>query len=164
MFSIGEWIFYPVFGAGLIINIEEKKICDEGKKYYIIKFINGIDMMIPVLANEAYRLRKIISRDECIDIYNILRSEAEKLPLRWTDRYKCYKNCIYDGDIKELAKMLRDIGNLSQNKKLSKSEIKIFSKILELVAGEICAVLNKDIEMIKKEIISIIRFDDKVNS
>ncbi|QCX33808.1 hypothetical protein FDN13_08925 [Caloramator sp. E03] len=164
MFSIGEWIFYPVFGAGLIINIEEKKICGDEKKYYIIKFINGINMMIPVFSNEAYRLRKAISKDECVGIYNILKSEPEGLPSRWVDRYKSYKNCIYDGDIKKLAKMLRDIGNLSQSKKLSKSEIKIFFSILELVSGEICAVLNKDIEMIKKEIIRIIKFDDKVNS
>lgn len=164
MFSIGEWIFYPAFGAGLIINIEEKKICSQGKKYYIIKFINGISMMIPIFSNEACRLRKIITKDECNDIFNILKSKAQNLPLKWSERHKIYRCCINEGDIKKLSKILRDIGYVSQSKNLSKSETKIFLKILDLVSGEISAALDKDIDTIKKEIISIIKFNEKLSS
>ncbi|SKA96080.1 transcriptional regulator, CarD family [Caloramator quimbayensis] len=156
MFSIGEWIFYPVFGAGLIINIEEKKIFGEIRKYYVIKFINGIDMMVPVYSNESFKLRKAISVDECKEIYNIiLKSTPENLPSKWSDRYKYYMSCINEGDIKKLSKIIRDIGNLSKNKKLSRSELNIFNDILNLVSGEICAVLNKDIDSIKREINSL---------
>lgn len=155
MFSIGEWIFYPVFGAGLIINIEEKKIFGEIRKYYVIKFINDIDMMIPVYSNESCKLRKAISKDECQEIYNILKSKPEKLPTKWSERNKYYKRSINEGDIKILSKILRDIGNLSKHKILSRSELNLYNEILNLVAGELYAVLNKDIDSIKIEIDSL---------
>ncbi|MCX7883717.1 MAG: hypothetical protein N2448_01590 [Caloramator sp.] len=152
MFSIGEWIFYPVFGAGLIINIEEKRLFDKIRKYYVIKFINGIDMMIPVCSKESSKLRKVISKDECKEIYEILCSKPENMSLKWTDRYRYYKNCINEGDIRKLSRILRNIGNLSKVKKLSKSELNIYNDILDIVAGEVCAVLNEDFQKIKQEL------------
>lgn len=159
MFSIGEKISYPAFGAGFIINIEEKKILNETKKYYIIKFINGMDMMIPVFSDESSKIRKAVSEKECIEIFKILESKPENLPEKWAHRYKYYRLSINEGDIKNLSKILRDISCYSKNRNISKSETKIFYEILDLVAGEISIVLKKDLNQIKKEIIDILDFN-----
>lgn len=164
MFSIGDLVLYPVFGAGLIINIEEKEIYNEIKKYYIIEFINGMNMMVPVYSSESLKIRRAISQDECIKIFDILKTNPEKLSCKWSERYRYYNKCINEGDIFKLAKILRDISGFSKTKNLSKSEVKIFNQVLNLTAGELCLVLNRDFENVKKEIVDMLEFKYELSS
>lgn len=155
MFLIGDIIFYPVFGAGRVINIEEKEICDEIKKYYIINLImDNINIMIPIDSDESRRLRKAVSIEECKEVFQVLKSQPQELPHKWSERSKYYNQSIRRGDIFLLASILRDIAGLSRGKKLSKSEKKIFGTILQMVCGELSLVLRKGyeetIDMVKR--------------
>ena len=47
MFNIGDKIFYPMHGAGVIEKIEEKKILDETIAYYIVKMPGEVTVMVP---------------------------------------------------------------------------------------------------------------------
>jgi CarD family transcriptional regulator len=158
MFLIGEIVFYPVFGAGQIINIEEKEICDEIKKYYIIKLIvNDMDIMIPMESNEAKKLRRAISIEECELVYSTFKMEPIDLPSKWSERYNYYNQSIRRGDIILLASNLRDISALSKKKNLSKSEINVFKEIIGFVCGELALVLRKSYRDTINEVIAILK-------
>ena len=48
MFAIGSKIVHPMHGAGIIREIEEKKILGEVKQYYILELpCNDMNVMIP---------------------------------------------------------------------------------------------------------------------
>ncbi|MBQ3592887.1 MAG: CarD family transcriptional regulator, partial [Clostridia bacterium] len=48
MFKIGDTVLYPLHGAGVIQNIEEKEILGEIKSYYILKIpISDMTVMVP---------------------------------------------------------------------------------------------------------------------
>lgn len=157
MFIIGDLIFLPVFGAGYISSIEDKKIHGEISKYYVINFvINKISMMVPVFSLEAKKIRRAITIDEYVNVFQLLISPFNPLPCKWSERQRYYNDSIRSGDIFQLACILRDISGLSKAKKLSKSETKIFKEILAMVSSEISLVLNKDFDDTKKEILNIL--------
>lgn len=160
MFLIGDKIFYPVFGAGYISNIEDRIIQEEINKYYIINFVNGMEAMIPVYSSEASKIRRVISPEECAHIMDILKCDGEKLPDKWNLRNRYYNECIRNGDIYRLALALSSIGDLSKKKELSKSEENIFQSILELVAGEIAISSSLNLTDAKENILKALRSKD----
>jgi CarD family transcriptional regulator len=158
MFVIGDLIFLPVFGAGYIASIEDKKIHGEISKYYVINFvINKISIMVPVFSEEAKKIRRTITIDEYVNIFQLLIGPFSPLPCKWSERQRYYNDSIRNGDLFQLSCILRDINGLSSVKKLSKSETKIFKEILNMVTSEISLVLNKDFDDTRKELLSILR-------
>lgn len=150
MFLIGARIFYPKFGAGYIINIEDKEIYGVTKKYYVIKLLSSnMFTMIPVEFEDTKRLRKVIEKNECQRVWETLKEAHGNLPLKWIDRYKLYNHCINEGDIFELVKILRDIRYFSINKEISNSDAKIFGEILNTVASELGVIYEIEHEMMK---------------
>ena len=158
MFIIGDLVFLPVFGAGYISSIEDKNIHGEISRYYVVNFvINKISIMMPVFSLEAKKIRRAITIEEYVNVFQLLISPVSLLPCKWSERQRYYNDCIKNGDIFQLACILRDINGLSKTKKLSKSETKLFKEILSMVASEVSLVLNKDFEDTKKEIMSILK-------
>lgn len=161
MFNIGEIVYLPVFGAGYIISIEDKEVHGEIEKYYIIHFIlNEIDTMLPISSKEAGKLRRAINPEDYVKIIEIFSENPKKLPGKWIDRYKYYRDNIYNGNIYKLCGVLRDISGLSRNKKLSKSELNMFRDILFMVSSELALVLNREFEETKIDILNLIKTDN----
>jgi CarD family transcriptional regulator len=163
MFVIGDLIYFPVFGAGYVASIEDKKIHGEISKYYVINFvINKMSILIPVFSEEAKKIRRAVSLEEYVDVLQILMSPNLPLSCKWSERQRYYNDSIKAGDIFILSSILRDINGLSKSKKLSKSEAKIYREVLNMVGSEISLVLNKDFDETKKEIQSILKINQGI--
>jgi RNA polymerase-interacting CarD/CdnL/TRCF family regulator len=74
----------------------------------------------------------------------------------WNERYKYYKEQINSGDVFSLFSILKDIACMSRVKKLSKSEIKVFKEILNMVSSELSLVLNYDYDETRKSILGML--------
>ena len=159
MFEIGDYVYYSIFGAGTISNIEEKNIYNEINKYYIISFANGMNAMLPVYSKEADKIRKTIAKDDCSKIYEILRTDNNITSTKWSEKNRYYSECIKTGNIYKLSEILRDMSATFKYKKPSRSEIKIFNSIIDLVSGEMGLVLNKSCKDIRNEIIDILKME-----
>lgn len=158
MFVIGDLVYMPVFGAGCIVNVEDRKIHGEINRYYIINFVlNEISMMIPVFSEEAHKIRRVITIEECEELINILYNSYEILPIKWNERVKCYNDAIKNGDIFFLGRLLKNCSDMSKIKKMSKSETKIYKEVLDLVASEISIVVNRDFNLVKIELIELLK-------
>lgn len=157
MFNIGDIVYIPVFGAGYILSIEDKEVCGDVEKYYIIHFIiNDMNIMIPVRSKEADKIRKAIKPEEYMKILEILGDSPRKLPGKWIDRYKYYRDAINNGNLFKLAGVVRDIANFSVSKKLSRSEFKIFNEIVDMVVSEISLILRRDFVETRMHILDLV--------
>lgn len=151
MFSIGDAIFYPKYGAGYIVNIEEKDIYGAIKKYYVINLIaSDILTMLPVECEVMKKLRSVIEQDSVKTVYEILIGQATILPQKWIDRYKYYCAFIEEGDIFKLSEILNSIYYLPRKKEISKSDMKIFDEILIMVSSELSIVQGIEIYRVKE--------------
>ena len=59
MFNIGDKVVYPMHGAGVIQDIEEKNILGEKTAYYIIKMPGEVKVMVPTAKAEEIGMRNI---------------------------------------------------------------------------------------------------------
>lgn len=154
MLYMGDKVFYPGYGAGTVINIEEREIHGNINKYYIIKLTNEIVTMVPVDTREVKGIRKCIEEDECKKIFLIFKEIPSEMPIKWLERYKIYTKAIKEGNIYNMSYVLNNILSIKKDKKVSKSEEKFFEDILDMVSQELSIILNISINKVKLSIIS----------
>ena len=88
LFQVGDRVFYPMQGAGIIKAIEEREILGKMQEYYIIHIpISKMDIMIPVKTIQKSGVRSIVDRKMLKDIlYDFHHGEISD-PLSWKERY-----------------------------------------------------------------------------
>lgn len=148
MYQIGEKVVYPMHGAGIIQNIEEKNILDKKRNYYIMELSHtNMTVMIPVDMSSKLGLRGVVNYDEITDAYNILKSHATELEDDWKLRYYNNHGKIKRGSFLELAEVIRNLFKRNQIKELSNSEKRLFENALKLMIDEIA--LSRGIDKIE---------------
>ena len=73
MFNVGDFIVYPMHGAGTIDAIEEKDILGEKQSYYILKMPGEVKVMVPTDKAEQIGVRNWFER---IEKFRKLRQES----------------------------------------------------------------------------------------
>jgi CarD family transcriptional regulator len=145
MFIIGDRIVYPMHGAGVIEQIEEKLILGEVRKYYILKVPCGdMKIMIPIESSQEIGVRAIISMDEINEVMDVLKAESSEMSNNWNRRYRENMEKLKTGDIYNVAEVVRNLMRTDKEKKLSTGEKKMLSNAKQILISEI--ILVKDID------------------
>ena len=145
MFVIGDRIVYPMHGAGVIEQIEEKQILGEVRKYYILKVPCGdMKIMIPIESSQEIGVRAIISMDEIGEVMEVLSAESSEMSNNWNRRYRENMEKLKTGDIYNVAEVVRNLMRTDKEKKLSTGEKKMLSNAKQILISEI--ILVKDID------------------
>jgi CarD family transcriptional regulator len=145
MFIIGDRIVYPMHGAGVIEQIEEKQILGEVREYYILKVPCGdMKIMIPIESSQEVGVRAIISTDKIDEVLDVLRAESSEMSNNWNRRYRENMEKLKTGDIYNVAEVVRNLMRTDKEKKLSTGEKKMLSNAKQILISEI--ILVKDID------------------
>ena len=146
MFTIGDKIVYPMHGAGVIEQIEEKKILGEVRKYYILKVPCGdMKIMIPVDGIRQIGVRAVVSFDELVDVMNILESETSEMSANWNRRYRENMDKLKTGDVLEVAEVVRNLIRTDREKKLSTGEKKMLTNAKQILSSELILIMGIDV-------------------
>lgn len=160
MFGIGERIVYPMHGAGIIKDIEEKEILGEKRRYYIMQMpIGDMKVMVPLDKAEEVGVREIISNEEMEDVVTILEGDKSKMPQNWNRRYRSNMDKIKSGDIYEIAAVVRNLMLLDVEKGLSTGERKMLSDAKQMLVSEMALVYDKSVEEIEVLIAKLIDYE-----
>lgn len=145
MYTIGDKIVYPMHGAGVIEQIEEKEILGEKRRYYILKVPCGdMKIMIPVEKSEEIGVRKIISEQDLQGVISILHNDSGEMSGNWNRRYRENMEKLKSGDVVAVAEVVRNLARMDRDKKLSTGEKKMLSNAKQILMSEI--ILVRDIE------------------
>ena len=148
MFSVGDKIVYPMHGAGIIEEIEEKKILGESRRYYILKVPCGdMKIMIPVDCCKEVGIRAIISDHELTEVIKTLESETSEMSANWNRRYRENMEKLKTGDVIEVAEVVRNLMRTDREKKLSTGEKKMLTNARQILSSEI--ILIRDIDLVE---------------
>lgn len=157
MFNIGDRIVYPMHGAGIIENIEEREILGEKRKYFIMKMpIGDMKVMVPVDNVEEVGVRQIIDFNNLDEVITILRGSRSNMPQNWNRRYRINMDRIKSGDIFEIAAVVRNLMLLDNEKGLSTGERKMLTSAKQMLVSEMVLVSNKQIEEVEDIIVEAI--------
>lgn len=154
MFKIGDVVFYPGCGLGKILGIQEQVIEGKAIKTYIFKLLDReTHFFIPLDSVQKIGLRPIISSEEAQKVYLILSEKEITLPNgNWNKRYREYTERLKSGDVCILARLLRELYEVSKRKPLSYGEKKIFEKAKELIVKELAFCERCSEEEIEKKL------------
>ncbi len=152
MFKVGDKVFYPMHGAGIIKSIDEKEISGNKVSYYTISLPNEIKVMIPLENTDAVGLREIINEDEANKVLGILESEITEMPENWNKRYNENRDRLKTGDIYEIADIYRNLSLRNREKNLSTGEKKMLLNAKQVLISELSLSSNQSFETIEKRI------------
>lgn len=139
MFSVGDRVVHPIYGAGTIIAIEKRQSAEDLTSYYVIPTETpAANLLIPIDRATDIGLREVINQETAEEVVQILEDQpaedAGKLDLakagkaiEWTDPVA-------------LARLVRDGSVRAKVGRLPMSEKKVLKRAQRLLVGELTLV------------------------
>lgn len=157
MFKIGDKVVYPMHGAGIIQDIEEKDILGEKESYYIIKMPGEVKVMVPTSKAEQNGVRNIIDADTANKVFKVLEEDSTEVSMNWNKRYRNNMEKMKSGDIYETADVVRNLTFKQKERGLSTSEKKMLLNAKQILVSELTLAENSQKETIEEMV------DNRIN-
>jgi CarD family transcriptional regulator len=156
-FKVGDKAVYPAQGVAEVVNIEERDIAGARQRFYVLKILDTERrIMVPVKNAQTVGLRQVISEEEIMEIFEILRERTVAFDNQtWNRRYRGFMDKIKTGSIYDVAEVMRDLYRLKTEKSLSFGERRMLETARTLIVKEIAIAQGKTEEQVLNEIESI---------
>lgn len=157
MFNVGDFIVYPMHGAGTIDAIEEKDILGEKQSYYILKMPGEVKVMVPTNKAEQIGVRSIIDKSSADKVFSILEEDETEMSMNWNKRYRDNMDKMKSGDIYEVADVVRNLSFKQKEKGLSTGEKKMLINAKQILVSELVLAERSSYEEMENIV------DNKIN-
>ena len=155
MFGVGDKIVYPMYGAGIIEDLEEKLIDGANQLYYVMNIpVGNLKIMVSASKAENLGIREVYDGNEVIDILENVVNVPIDMPENWNERYKSNLSKIKTGKLSEVVEVYRNLFLREKARGLSSAEKKLLSNAKQIVIGEISLSKNIDKEAAESILIS----------
>ena len=145
LYNIGDSIFYPLHGAGIIEQIEEKRILGERHKYYIVRIpIKDTQVMLPVENAEKLGVRNVKNSKQVDELLEYMKNTEDESSDNWNKRYRENIEKIREGTQERTAEVVKYLLIRDQNKGLSSSEKKTLNYAKQILYSEIIMAKNME--------------------
>ncbi|MGC9521313.1 MAG: CarD family transcriptional regulator [Anaerolineae bacterium] len=155
MFDVGDAVYHPTNGAGVIANLQRLPALKKDQRFYKIRMLGKTRtvLMVPVKKAEELGLRYAVSKDKVQEVLDLLSSEPEELPKQHKRRYKVCNDKLDTADIMQIAEVVRDLTwRRIENEKLNVPGRRIFKKAMELLTGELAVAQGLNLQAAEEQI------------
>ncbi|MFB9987062.1 CarD family transcriptional regulator [Bacillus benzoevorans] len=143
LFQIGDKVFYPMHGAGMIKAIEDKEIQGEKQSYCVITIpISHMDVMIPLAKMDQLGVRSVVDRDTMNHILFDFHHIEPNSSLPWKERYRLNLEKLKTGKMSDSAEVVRDLMYQNKEKSLNASEKQMLHQAQRNIISEISMINN----------------------
>lgn len=141
MFQVGDKVFYPMHGAGVIEAIEEREIQGEIREYYLITIpSSNLDIMIPMNTVSKTGVRSVVDRKTLKDILHDFHNVASDCELPWRQRFNTNTEKLKSGETNEVAEVVRDLLYRNNDKPLNASERQMLNSAQKILISELTLI------------------------
>ncbi len=156
MFNIGDRIAHPMHGAGIIADIEKKKINGIIREYYVLKLpVGGMLVMIPTENCEEIGVRPIIDERQADSIIDAISGIEIDMSQNWNRRYRENMLRIKSGDLIEVARVVKGLMARDLERGLSTGERKMLRSAKQILISEIVLSKHSSYEAVEELINSV---------
>jgi len=150
MYQKGDKILYPLYGAGIIENLEDKDIDGEIQTYYVLNIpVGSLKIMISAAKAESHNVRPILPADEILVVLAQTLELQVEMPDNWTLRYKENMDRIKSGDLPQVALVYHSLLLRERERGLSTAEKKLMTTAKQIILSEL--ILALDIDRVEAE-------------
>lgn len=151
LYQVGDNIFYPLHGAGVIKAVEEKEVSGEKQEYYIIKMVlDNLKVMIPESKIADSSIRHVTDLASLKKVANMVEDEESDEILPWKTRHNVNMNKIKTGKLKACAEVIRDLIRVKKADKLNSSERRMLGKARDFLMSELKLIDGIEEKQIEK--------------
>ena len=147
LFEVGETVVYPHHGAATIIEVKDRVIKGETKKYLKLNVTQG-DLIIEVPAEnvDLVGVRDVIGQEGLDKVFEVLRAPFTEEPTNWSRRYKANLEKLASGDVIKVSEVVRDLWRRDQDRGLSAGEKRMLAKAKQILVSELALAEKTDEE------------------
>ncbi|MFG6443942.1 CarD family transcriptional regulator [Microbacterium sp. P06] len=147
LFEVGETVVYPHHGAATIIEVKDRIIRGESKKYLKLNVTQG-DLIIEVPAEnvDLVGVRDVIGQEGLDRVFEVLRAPFTEEPTNWSRRYKANLEKLASGDVIKVSEVVRDLWRRDQDRGLSAGEKRMLAKARQILVSELALAEKTDEE------------------
>jgi CarD family transcriptional regulator len=159
-FKAGDLAVYPAHGVGVIKGIENREVSGDDLSFYILKvFDSDATIMVPIQNATTVGLRKVMKKSMATKVYDVLKTHDDSSidNQTWNRRYREYTEKIKTGCVMEVAKVLRDLHLLKNDKELSFGERRMLDTAKNLLIKELSIAKKIKEETVEKELNTIMK-------
>lgn len=140
-------------GAGIIEQIEEKRILGERHKYYMVRIpIKDTQVMLPVENAEKLGVRDVKTSVQIDELLVYMKNTEDVSSDNWNRRYRENIEKIREGTQERTAEVVKYLIIRDESKGLSSSEKKTLNYAKQILYSEIMMVKDMDYESVDKMI------------
>lgn len=157
MFKVGDTIAHPMHGAGVISDIEERRINGVVRSYYVMRMpIGDMLVMIPVANSADIGVREIISEEQADDLLAKIVTLETNMTQNWNRRYRENMLRIKSGDLVEVARVVKGLVERDIERGLSTGERSMLHSAKQILISELVLAKHSTYEEIEKKINGIL--------
>ena len=150
MFSIGDKVVYPSYGAGTITDIEEKVVDGNIHQYYALNIpVGNLRILVSVANAQKVGIRPCCEQDQLIGLLRDVQDKPIVMSDDWNQRYKDNIEKIKSGNVALVAEVFRALRQRERERGLSSAEKKVLSTAKQIILSEI--ILSHGVERPKAE-------------
>ncbi|MCL1842517.1 MAG: CarD family transcriptional regulator [Defluviitaleaceae bacterium] len=143
MYQKGDKIVYPLYGAGVIEDIEKKEIDGETQTYYVLTIpVGNLKIMISAAKAESQRVRHIHSEDEMRSCLAGVPTVQVLMPDNWNQRYKENMERVKSGELQQVGIVYYNLLMRERERGLSTAEKKMMTTAKQIILSELILSLN----------------------
>jgi CarD family transcriptional regulator len=146
-FEAGDRVVHPHHGAGVVVSCERRVLLGCERDYLEIDLDHhALRVMLPCESAEAVGLRPVMDRCGLARIVAVLEEEPDPVLPSWPARQKRYRERLRDGDVLELAALVRDLAMRDAESGLSTTERELYERSRRILVSELRYALDVDPE------------------
>lgn len=144
LFKKGDAVIYPQHGAGRVVSVEKRTVGDLERDYLVIDLeLQDLKVWVPVDEAEQVGVREPTPADELDDLFDLLADHDVRIPSNFSRRMKNNQSRMNDGDVWQLAEVVRNLAIRRAKKHLSPSEKTLYAHARNLLVAEVALSMRK---------------------
>lgn len=157
-FKIGDKVVHPYHGAGRVIDIKEKKLLEEGGRYYIIDLVacDGI-VMVPTDNVQKIGLRRVSGTRAISQAMDMLTSTPDTLSSDHRERQALAQEKLRTGDLIKVTEVVRNLAWRDYQKGLTRTDSKLYEQAQTFLASELALAKEIGLQEAVRELQTALR-------
>lgn len=162
MYKIGDSVVYPMHGAGVIEDIEQREVLGKQQSYYVMRMpIGDMKVMVPMDNAAGIGMRDVICKEQAEKVLDAFRSVQTDVIQNWNKRFRENMVRIKSGDVFEVAAVVKSLMLRDRRKGLSTGERKMLSNAKQILISEIVVATGIDHDSIESRLYDMV--DDELS-
>ena len=145
MYSIGDKIVYPMHGAGVIEQLEEKQMGEETNLYYVLNIpVGNLKVTISSKKVDDLGVRYACQEKEALDVLDNFTEIPTDIPENWNKRYEYNMQKVKSGRLSQVLEVYLSSYSRERERSLSGMEKKLLFTAKQAIISEL--IVSQNIE------------------